>query len=427
MADTVKATPRSKTVKPQLTRAQLPIPGKDDPLHIARARNEALRSYDAMDVPTHVGHVWKRTSAGGFIPDIGSVASRDSLMVSRATGEHNSVQFLAGSDLFVTLNDEAQQKGVEVLALTDSPAIIGKVVAPDRGFFEAMNQTLWTTGLYLRIPAGVQLESPINLGIVTHCSHPFVRLSILLEPGASATLVEHVTSSSTTGRTVMVSEVSLGNGASLNHALIFSTSEADTLHYSHGCALENGAGLNMLATSTGSGRVKADLSGELIGERAHSEIRTFGVLQDKTALDFHTRQHHVAPRTLSDMKSRSVLLDRANATHTGLIRIEEAARDSEAYQISRNLMLSKTAQATAIPELEIENNDVMCSHGAATGTLDAMQMFYLQSRGLSKGAATRLIVEGQLDEMLQGQPEHIRELLWNAHADVLARLETREE
>jgi Fe-S cluster assembly protein SufD len=250
-----------------------------------------------------------------------------------------------------------------------------------------------------------------------------VRIHVVLEEDATATIVERIGSSSNRGQTVVVSEVSLLDGASLNHALIFEQQTDDTLHYTHGCSLDNGAALNMVATSVGSGRVKANLSGNLTGERARSEIRTFAVVRGATELDFHGRQHHMAPKTLSDMKSRSVLLDKGVSSVTGLIRIEEDARDCEAYQIARNLMLSEKAEATAIPELEIHNNDVTCSHGAATGTLDADQLFYLQSRGLSKGAATRLIAEGALGEILQGQADAVQQLFREVHEPVFTHIE----
>jgi Fe-S cluster assembly protein SufD len=124
------------------------------------------------------------------------------------------------------------------------------------------------------------------------------------------------------------------------------------------------------------------------------------------------------------MKSRSVLLDKGVSSNTGLIRIEADARDSEAFQIARNLMLSKDAEATSIPELESENNDVTCSHGSATGPLNPEQLFYLQTRGLSKGVATRLIVEGTLDEILSGYPDAIQEAFREAHESVFERLQS---
>jgi Fe-S cluster assembly scaffold protein SufB len=416
---------KKKVEKPQIDKALLSHVGQNDTLHIARGRKQAYEDYLSQELPMRVGHVWKRARAERFVPEVSaSLQMSDAFMASRQTGTRNDIQFLAGSDLFVTLDAEAERQGVEIKRLDESPVSPGQVVPSSRGFFEALNQSLWSTGIHIRVPAGVQLTSPIHIRSHLDARFPFVRTVLVLEENASATVLERIGSSSRKGRTVMVSEVDLHDGAILHHGLVADLALDDTLHYSHGCRLGNGATLNLVATSVGSGRLKADLSGELVGEGARSEIRTFGVVQDDTALDFHTRQHHVAAHTFSDMKSRSVLLDNGVSSNTGLIHIEADARNSEAFQIARNLMLSKDAEATSIPELEIENNDVTCSHGSATGPLNPEQLFYLQSRGLSKGAATRLIVEGSLDEILAGHPVEIQEAFQSAHESVFERLQT---
>lgn len=417
---------KQKPVKPEISKQLLARVSKDDPLHIARARKNALSDYQKTLVPTRVGHVWKHTNPSQFIPDLDAPPSEKRFLTSRQSGDTTVVQFLVGSDLFVTLNDEATQKGVEVLSLEDAPASIGKVVPSSSGFFESMNQSLWSSGIYLRVPAQVVLNTPIQLNIVTDGRHPFVRIFVNIEQGASAMLVERISSSSNCGPTVMVSEFEIGPYATLHHGFISLQNDKDSLHYTHGCHLQENASLHLMATSVGEGQLKADFGGQLDGRRAHSDIRTFAVLQHNTQVDFHTRQHHLKENTTSDMKSRSVLLDRAVSSNTGLIRIEENARDCEAFQIARNLILSKDAQATAIPELEIENNDVVCSHGAATGTIDAEQLFYLTSRGLSKSQATRLIVEGGLIEILDEQPEEVQQPIMAAHASVWERLEQRQ-
>lgn len=422
MADTAS---KKTFEKPVLDRSLLSWAGHDDPLHIARARKQGAADYQAHELPSRVGHVWKRAKAEQFVPDLVPTDVRHPFIVSRSSGQQTEARFLAGSDLFVTLNGEALDCGVEIMDLKKSPALIGQVVSSSLGFFEALNQSMWTTGVSIRVPAGVQLHSPIHLNLHTDGRFPMIRVHVVLETGASATIVEHIHSSSHHGPTVLVSEAIVQDNATLSHGLIFNIAKGDTVHCTRGSLLGNGATLQQIAASVGEGRVKADLFGTLDGERAHSEIRTFAVLQHQTELDFHTRQHHVAPKTLSDMKSKTVLLDKAVSSNTGLIRIEENARDCEAYQIARNLMLSKDAQATAIPELEIENNDVMCSHGAATGALDPSQLFYLQSRGLSEGAATRLIVEGGLQEMLRDLPESIQQQFEAAHENVWLQLEQR--
>ncbi len=140
------------------------------------------------------------------------------------------------------------------------------------------------------------------------------------------------------------------------------------------------------------------------GPGAHSEI--LGILFGKDAqhFDFHTLQDHVSPHTGSDLLYKSALRDRSRSIYTGLIRIRKEAQKSDAYQANRNLLLSQGAKADSIPMLEIEANDVRCTHGVAAGPIDEEQAFYLMSRGLSPEQAESLIVEGFFHEVLRRIP-----------------------
>ena len=118
----------------------------------------------------------------------------------------------------------------------------------------------------------------------------------------------------------------------------------------------------------------------------------------------HTLQEHQAPRTSSDLLFKSALTDKARSIYTGLIRIEKTAGQSQAYQASKNVLLSRTARANAIPMLEILTDDVKCGHGAAVGGLDDDQRFYLMSRGLNRREAERAMVEGFFEDVIQRVP-----------------------
>src|SRR5207244_9440791 len=109
--------------------------------------------------------------------------------------------------------------------------------------------------------------------------------------------------------------------------------------------------------------------------------------------DFDTRQEHGAAHTTSDLAFRGVLADRATAVWRGMIRVDPGAQQTDAFQESRNLLLSKKAHADAIPGLEIEANDVRCTHAAAIAQVDREQVFYLMSRGLRREQATRLVID----------------------------------
>lgn len=120
--------------------------------------------------------------------------------------------------------------------------------------------------------------------------------------------------------------------------------------------------------------------------------------------DFRTIQDHDAPHTHSDLLFKGAVQGRARSVYTGLIRIREHARGSQAFQTNRNLTLSHGAWAESVPNLEIETNDVRCSHASTVGPIDEEQRFYLESRGIDPAVAERLVVLGFFDEVLTQLP-----------------------
>jgi Fe-S cluster assembly protein SufD len=122
-------------------------------------------------------------------------------------------------------------------------------------------------------------------------------------------------------------------------------------------------------------------------------------------LDYDTTQEHAAPDTTSDLAFRGVLGDSATAVWRGMIRVDPGAQNTDAFQESRNLLLSQKAHADAIPGLEIEADDVRCTHAAAVAQVDAEQLYYLRSRGLREEDAKRLVIDGFLQELVERTAE----------------------
>jgi Fe-S cluster assembly protein SufD len=120
--------------------------------------------------------------------------------------------------------------------------------------------------------------------------------------------------------------------------------------------------------------------------------------------DFRTKQEHIAPRTTSDLLFKGAVQDQAHSVYTGLIKIGHDAKGSIAFQTNRNLKLSDGAWAESVPNLEIDNNDVRCSHASAIGPIDSDQRFYLESRGVPPAVAERLIVLGFFDDVIGRLP-----------------------
>jgi Fe-S cluster assembly protein SufD len=124
----------------------------------------------------------------------------------------------------------------------------------------------------------------------------------------------------------------------------------------------------------------------------------------KQHFDRYTLQDHQAPSARSDLLFKGVLTDEARSVYSGLIRVHPKAQKTDAYQQNRNLLLSRTARADSIPNLEIGANDVRCTHGATVGKVDEEELFYIMCRGLTRAEATRLIVEGFVDPQIEELP-----------------------
>lgn len=138
---------------------------------------------------------------------------------------------------------------------------------------------------------------------------------------------------------------------------------------------------------------------ELNGEGAEANIVGIVMGNGDEQFTIRTLQLHKAPNTTSDLLLKSVLRDQSQIDYQGVIKIVKGAQKSNAYQRNENLLLSEKTQVESKPELEIEADDVRCTHGATMGMIDEEQMFYLTSRGLSKKDSENIIVEGFVQDV----------------------------
>jgi Fe-S cluster assembly protein SufD len=149
-------------------------------------------------------------------------------------------------------------------------------------------------------------------------------------------------------------------------------------------------------------RVRTDA--RVVGQGATTRQVALYYADGEQMHDFRTLQDHVSPRTTSDLLFKGAVQDHAKSVYTGLIRIREEAKGSTAYQTNRNLTLSEGAWAESVPNLDIRNNDVKCSHASTVGPIDDEQRFYLESRGIEPSIAERLVVLGFFDDVLAALP-----------------------
>jgi Fe-S cluster assembly protein SufD len=165
--------------------------------------------------------------------------------------------------------------------------------------------------------------------------------------------------------------------------------------------VERDGTLDWAALGFGSGTGKVRMETKLAGPGAEAKVTGAYAGHGRQHLDFDTLQEHAAPNTTSDLAFRGVLDGRATAVWRGMIQVDPGAQRTDAFQESRNLLLSKRAHADAIPGLEIQANDVRCTHAAAIAQIDRDQLFYLMAHGLGRETATRLVIDGFLQALVE--------------------------
>ena len=209
-----------------------------------------------------------------------------------------------------------------------------------------------------------------------------------------------------------VVELVVGDGANLRYVCEQELSAQSWVFATQRAEVGRDANLEWVALGFGSARGKVRMETKLAGRGSSAKVTGAYAGDGTQHLDYDTTQEHAAEDTTSDLAFRGVLADRSTAVWRGMIRVDPGAQRTDAYQESRNLLLSNEAHADAIPGLEIEADDVRCTHAAAVAQVDPDQIFYLTAHGLADEDAKQLVVEGFLQELVERASEGpIRELL----------------
>jgi Fe-S cluster assembly protein SufD len=285
---------------------------------------------------------------------------------------------------------------------------------PEDDRFALENLAQWRHGLLVRVPKGVELDKPLYVTVTSNGGSLYWRMVVEAEEGARFTLIEDLSSSApnTVAYTNAVVELFVHDRAKVEYVSLQNLSQ-ETWHFGrHRAVLERDAELDWVIGGFGSKRGKVWVENDLAGPGATSRVTGAYFADGDQHLDYDTFQEHIAPNTESDFAFKGALRERASVVWRGMIRVEEGAQKTNAYQENRNLLLSDTAHADSIPGLEIMANDVRCTHGATLGRVDREQLFYLMTRGLSRAEAERLIVRGFFQDVLDRiELEPVREAL----------------
>ncbi len=262
------------------------------------------------------------------------------------------------------------------------------------------------TPVILRIPPGHAAADPIEVvwRAPVDGAAVFPRLIVETGPDADVTVVERFASDDVNALVAPVTELRAGPGAQVRYLGVNQLGPR-VWQIAHQVGRAERDSYTLLATVALGGyyaRVRTDARLEGQGATGEQIAAYYG--DNEQMHDFRTLQDHAAAKTTSDLLFKGAVQDHARSVYTGLIRVRKNAPGTNAFQTNRNLKLSEGAWADSVPNLEIENNDVRCSHASAVGPIDADQRFYLESRGVPPATAERLIVLGFFDEVLERLP-----------------------
>ncbi|MDP9189403.1 MAG: Fe-S cluster assembly protein SufD [Actinomycetota bacterium] len=281
---------------------------------------------------------------------------------------------------------------------------LGALAAPDDPFV-ARNDAAWKGGAFIYVPRGKRLEGPAQVAAVHDSDGAAIafRTLIVLEEGAEAEVWEQwlATEHQRHGLFNTVTEIFVGAGATLRYVTAQGLGENSWVFASQKAEIERDATLDWVALGFGSAHGKVRMETRLTGPGSSAKVTGAYAGGGSQHLDFDTRQEHAAHNTFSDLAFRGVLDDEATAVWRGMIRVDKGAQQTDAFQESRNLLLSKRAHADAIPGLEIEADDVRCTHAAAVAQIDTEQLHYLRAHGLTIEDAKRLVIEGFLEALVE--------------------------
>lgn len=390
---------------------------RDEPSWLIDRRREAFARFQAFAWPSARDEEWRRTDIRGFHlnsfaapdaqePSSASRAPFDRLWETLTSQYATGIEHIGGA---LSRQPDAAHLGGAVFvdlarAVKEYPELIKRyllteAVTPSSDIFAALHAAFWTSGSLLYVPRGVTVESPLFslIGLAREGRVDLSHTLVVLEDGAEATLVRESSGqggNETPALHIGAVEVFLARGANLRFVNIQNWDQS-TWHFSRERALVGrDASLQWTVGGLGSRLAKVNQEVALTGQGAKAQVNGVMFTTGRQHLAYFTRQDHIAPHTTSDLLYKGGLKDHSRIVWKGMIRVEKEAQRTDAYQKNDSLVLSEFARADSIPGLEIEANDVRCTHGATAGRVDEDMIFYAQARAVPREVAIRLIVEG---------------------------------
>lgn len=386
------------------------IASRQDPAWLTEQRREAWKHFNELALPARTEEEWMRTDIRlfqlnkfGLPGDAPSDAVVPESLLSKGVELAGQATTVNSRPINASLAEKYRQKGVLFGCLDDFLQNRGDLL--QRNLFHAVDSTVdkfaslhaacWSGGSFLYVPKGVMVEEPLHIftalaGSAVDLNHTLV----ILEEGAQATLLAETAGGDGPGLHCGAIELLVGPGAKLRYVNLQNWGSG-VWHFAHQKALvDRDARLQWTIGALGSRLAKVNQHVALVGARAAAQVNGVMFTEGKQHLSYHTQQHHRAPSCQSDLLYKGALQDQSRVVWRGMIKVDHDAQKTDGYQRNDNLILSEHARADSIPGLEIQADDVRCTHGSTAGRVDDDQVFYARCRGLTKREAIRMIVAG---------------------------------
>ncbi len=373
-------------------------------------RREAWDMFQKMEWPGRREEEWIRTDIRLFKLDKFAVPSptdaTEDLTAQALLAEGVELGGWSSSNCKFELNEKWASKGVIFGSLDKLVGehgdlireyFLSKAVDPSKDRFAALHAAFWCGGHFLYVPKGVVVDEPLHaMSAMGDGNVDLGHTLAILEEGAEATfMTENVSpTASAGGLHCGAIELFVAPGAHMRFVNLQNWGDK-VWHFAHQKALvDKDASLQWTTAAIGSRLAKVNQTVALTGEGANCQVNGVMFTEGKQHLAYHTLQHHEAAHCRSDFLYKSALQDNSRTVWRGMIKVDKDAQKTDGYQRNDNLLLSANARADSIPGLEIEADDVRCTHGSTSGRVNDELVFYAQNRGFTRREAVRMIVTG---------------------------------
>ena len=389
------------------------------------------------DEPFRFATVRRATDEGYLLQPHDSSTASDLLQRSNIMTSTAGQLVFANDEVidYQPVSKELQEKGVRFLpirkAFEEAPELLEQHLCKERRDlgarkFRALHDALCTNGTLLYIPNNVVVEQPFVSYHWVQGDHSAIFPHTLFIAGdnAQATFIDYFASQQSE-HPQFVSSAGLlkaGKNSHLNRLFIQNLNESSIQFHNEYTEVDRDSAPTSISVHLGGHYARHESALQIEGEGSSARLYGLTVGAGKQEFDQRTLQVHNAPQAYSDLLYKNALLEKARTIFSGMIRVEEVGQKTDAYQTNRNLQLSGDADANSLPGLEIEANDVKCSHGATTGRLDESELFYMMSRGIEPTEAKRLLVFGFFEEIVLKIP--FQELADSLRDHVHAKFDT---